>query len=102
MYDNPGIDAEVAKGSSAQAIATGKVTGVYVIPGYNTVVIVSHGNYYSVYGNLASPSVSVGQNINQGQVVGTVAAMEDNPSRGSIHFEIWKNREKLNPENWIR
>lgn len=102
VYDNPGIDAEVAKGASAQAVASGKVTGIYVIPGFNTVVIVSHGNYYSVYGNLASPSVSVGQSLTQGQVVGTVAAMEDNPSKGSIHFEIWKNRDKLNPESWIK
>ncbi len=53
MYDNPGIDAEVTAGSVAQAVYAGKVSGVYMIPGFSTVVIVSHGNYYTVYGNLS-------------------------------------------------
>lgn len=102
MYDNPGIDAEVPAGSSAQAVYGGKVSGVYVIPGYSTVVIVNHGSYYTVYGNIASPAVKVGDVVKQGQNVGRLAAAEDDPSHSSIHFEVWKNREKLNPLDWIR
>ena len=102
VYDNPGIDAEVAAGASAIAIYGGKVSGVYMIPGYNTVVIVNHGSYYTVYGNISSPSVKVGDQVKAGQGLGALAPDEDNHSRSSIHFEVWRNREKLNPLEWIR
>mgnify|MGYP005980465087 CR=1 FL=1 len=102
MYDNPGIDAEVAAGAVAQAVYGGKVSGVYMIPGFSTVVIVSHGNYYTVYGNLSGASVKVGDIVKQGQGLGRIAAGEDDPGKGSIHFEVWRNREKLDPLGWIR
>ncbi|MBO5444305.1 MAG: peptidoglycan DD-metalloendopeptidase family protein [Muribaculaceae bacterium] len=102
VYDNPGIDAEVAKGSTVKAVCAGKVSGVYKVSGYGSVVIVNHGEYYTVYGNLSSVSVSVGSRVNTGQTVGSAAADPDDPRRGSVHFEVWKGREKQNPESWIR
>lgn len=102
MYDNPGIDAETSAGASAQAVYGGKVSGVYVIPGFSTVVIVNHGNYYTVYGNIASPAVKVGDAVKQGQALGKLTPSEEDPSHSSIHFEVWKNRDKLNPLDWIR
>lgn len=101
-YDNPGIDAEVAKGANAQAVFEGTVSGVYMIPGFSTVVIVNHGDYYTVYGNIASAAVKVGDKVSQGQTVGKLAVDPDNPSGSEIHFEVWKGREKLNPASWIR
>ncbi len=102
VYDNPGIDAEVSPGAAAKAVFAGKVSGVYMIPGFSTVVIVNHGDYYTVYGNIASSAVKVGQAVRQGDTVGHVASDPDNPGVGTIHFEVWKNREKLNPAAWIR
>lgn len=102
VYDNPGIDAEVSAGASALAVYAGKVSGVYMLPGYNTVVIVNHGNYYTVYGNIASPSVRIGDEVRAGQGLGSLATDEDDRSRSSIHFEVWRSREKLNPLEWIR
>ncbi len=102
VYDNPGIDAEVSRGATAQAVYAGKVSGVYMIPGFSTVVIVNHGGYYTVYGNLASASVKVGDVVKQGSAVGRVADSEDSPGHGQIHFEVWKNRDKQDPLAWIR
>lgn len=102
MYDNPGIDAETAAGAKAKAVYGGNVSGVYMIPGFSTVVIVNHGSYYTVYGNIASASVKVGDNVKQGQPLGALAADEENPGHSQIHFEVWHNREKLNPEIWLR
>lgn len=101
-YDNPGIDAEVSAGATAQAVYAGKVSGVYVIPGFSTVVIVNHGNYYTVYGNIQSPAVKVGDVVKQGTGLGRLAPSEEDPSHSSIHFEVWHNREKQNPASWIR
>lgn len=102
MYDNPGIDAETSAGASAQAVYGGKVSGVYVIPGFSTVIIINHGNYYTVYGNISSPAVKVGDVVKQGQALGRLAPDEEDPTHSSIHFEVWKNRDKLNPLDWIR
>ncbi len=102
MYDNPGIDAQTSAGASALAVYKGKVSGVYVIPGYSTVVIVNHGNYYTVYGNLVSPAVKVGDMVGSGQALGKLAADEGDPSKCSVHFEVWRNRDKLNPLDWIK
>ena len=100
-YDNPGIDAECAKGAYAQAVYPGRVSGVYMLPGYGTVVIVNHGSYYTVYGNLAAASVKVGDQISQGQKIGNLASDPDDEGHTTIHFEVWRNREKLNPLDWI-
>ena len=102
MYDNPGIDAEVAAGASAQSVYAGKVSGVYVVPGYSTVVIVNHGSYYTVYGNIKNASVKVGDTVKQGQNLGNLAPGDEDPYHSSIHFEIWHNRDKMNPAEWIR
>lgn len=102
QYDNPGIDAEVSAGSHAQAVYEGKVSGVYSVPGYNTVVIINHGDYYTVYGNIASAAVKVGDGVKAGQNLGSLARDPDNDKRTTIHFEVWHNREKQNPAAWIR
>lgn len=102
VYDNPGIDAEVAKGASVNAVCAGKVSGVYKVSGYGSVVIVNHGEYYTVYGNLSSVTVSAGSGVAAGQAVGSAASDPDDPRRGSVHFEVWKGREKQNPELWLR
>ncbi len=102
VYDNPGIDAEVASGATAQAVYAGKVSGVYMIPGFATVIIVNHGEYYTVYGNIDTASIKVGDTVRQGDAVGRVASDPDNPGHSSIHFEVWKNRDKQNPAAWIR
>lgn len=92
----------VSSGASALAVYPGTVTGVYVLPGFSTVVIVSHGEYYTVYGNIGTPAVSKGQAVKQGQALGKLMADPDEGGRTTIHFEIYKNRDKLNPEAWIR
>lgn len=101
-FDNPGIDVEVSAGAKAQAVADGKVSGVYMLPGYNTVVIVSHGNYYTVYGNILSASVKTGDSVKTGHSLGSLAKDSDNEKRTLLHFEVWHGRDKLNPASWLR
>lgn len=102
VYDNPGINVEVGIGSSVKSIYSGKVSGVYMVPGYQTVIIINHGNYYTAYGNLKNPSVKVGDAVKAGQRLGSAAENQDDPGHGELHFEVYRNREKLNPLEWIR
>lgn len=100
QLDNTGIDAEVNSGAAVQAVYDGQVAAVYRAQGFGTVVLLRHGEYYTVYANLGSCSVSTGQKLKQGQTLGTVASGGD--LAPTIHFEVWKQRTRLNPSEWLR
>lgn len=102
VYDNPGIDAEVPIDTTVKSVYEGKVSGVYKLAGYGTVVIVNHGEYYTVYGNLSSANVAVGTPVRAGSKLGSAGHDPDDSRRGSVHFEVWKGREKQNPSSWLR
>jgi septal ring factor EnvC (AmiA/AmiB activator) len=96
---NNGIDIQTNAGSSARCIHKGTVTAIINIPGMGKAVLVNHGEYYTVYSKLKDISVSQGQEIGLKQVIGTIAEDEDGATE--IHFEIWYNQEKQNPESWL-
>jgi murein DD-endopeptidase MepM/ murein hydrolase activator NlpD len=102
VYDNTGIDVEVSTGATAKAVYDGVVSGVYQADGFSHVVLIRHDNYYTVYANLGSVSVSAGQTVKQGQSLGTVAKDSEDKNRSIFHFEIWKERTRMNPSDWIR
>lgn len=102
MYDNLGIDAEVSAGAAVQSVYGGTVSAVFIMPDYQTVVMVNHGNYVTVYGHIGTASVKNGDVVKQGQQLGTLVADPDDPGSSVLHFEVWKNREKQDPMQWIR
>lgn len=95
-----GIDIAVPKGTGARAVFDGTVSSIFMVDGYNSSVIIRHGNYLTVYANLQSVSVRTGQKVKTGQKIGTVAAGDD--GRGLLHFQLWHERTKQNPMLWIR
>ncbi|MEG2218280.1 MAG: peptidoglycan DD-metalloendopeptidase family protein [Muribaculaceae bacterium] len=100
--DNGGIDIETSSGASACAIFNGKVSAVFRQDGFNTVVMVRHGNYLSIYVNLSEIYVRTGQDIKAGQSIGKIFSDPDDDNRTILHFEIRKEKVKLNPELWVR
>ncbi|HBB90930.1 MAG: hypothetical protein A2X22_06320 [Bacteroidetes bacterium GWF2_49_14] len=97
--DNKGIDITTEENASVLAIFEGKVTSIVVIATNLKAILVQHGEYFSVYSNLESVSVKVGDNVKIKQMIGTVGGNSSGSSE--IHFEIWKERTNLNPENWL-
>lgn len=102
IYDNTGIDVEVSPGAQVKSVYEGTVSGVYQADGFSNVVLVKHGSYYTVYANLSSVNVRSGQKVRQGEVLGNVAQDSANNNRSIFHFEVWKERSRLNPSDWIR
>lgn len=100
--DNPGIDLESSKGATARAVFDGTVSAVFVQEGLGHVVLVRHGNYLTVYANVESLKVKKGDKVKTGDVIGTAGASDVNPSRSLLHFEIRKEREKLDPRQWLK
>ena len=100
IMDNPGLDIACSEGSSAFCAASGKVSLVHWLPGYNSMVIVDHGNSYrSVYANLSNSLVKKGQIISTGFVIGKTTQSVDGEF---LHFELWKGKNRLNPLSYCR
>ena len=93
--DNKGVNLKGQAGAIVRCIFTGEVTTVFNYSG-STCVIIRHGSYFSVYGNLGSVSVKRGQKIGTGQAIGTVA------SDNILQFQLRKGRTPLNPMQWLR
>lgn len=97
---NNGINIITNPDSKARAIFDGEVTRVMVVPNFNNVVIIRHGEYLSVYSNLDKVFVSKKSKIKTGQEIGTVF-VQGEKQKAELHFEIWKGKNQLNPVQWI-
>lgn len=96
--DNNGIDISTSKQALVRAVFGGKVTSVMVIPGAGKVVMISHGEYRSVYANLQEVFVQKGDQISTKENIGKLLTKSNGISEA--HFEIWKiSSEGMNTEN---
>lgn len=98
-FENNGIDIRTDENSSVRCLFEGKVVGILNNPTFKNAVIISHGEYFTVYSKLASVNVSKGQKISTKQVIGAAYTDEDNITE--VHLEVWKGAAKLNPADWI-
>ncbi len=97
---NYGIDIRAAGDMSVKCVAEGVVSAVEWLPGYGTVLIISHkGNYRTVYGHLSEVFVKEGDKIKTGGVIATVGESLEGKI---LHFEVWNSRQNVNPEIWLR
>lgn len=98
--DNKGIDIQGKPGAQARAIFDGKVAAVFQLNGLFNVLI-RHGNYISVYCNLSSASVKSGDTVKTKQSIGQVFSDGSDNGRTVLHFQLRREKEKLNPEPWL-
>jgi len=99
---NNGIDLQTTPGAEARAIFKGVVSRVFVVAGYNNNVIIRHGNYLTVYSNISQVYVKAGDNVDTRQPIGKIYIDTEKGNETILHFQIWKERTKLNPTAWIR
>ncbi|MDO4755260.1 MAG: peptidoglycan DD-metalloendopeptidase family protein [Parabacteroides sp.] len=99
--NNNGIDIQTTPGTDARAVFKGEVTRVFVVPGYNNSVIIRHGNYLTVYSNLSKVYVKAGDKVDTRQVIGRIFTDTEDGNATILHFQLWKERTKLNPKPWL-
>ncbi|MDZ7261398.1 MAG: peptidoglycan DD-metalloendopeptidase family protein [candidate division KSB1 bacterium] len=101
ITENLGIDIKAPYGQEVRCVAKGRVTAITWQRGRGNIVIVNHqGGYYTVYTHLAEIRVGLNQEVEMGQVLGTVG--ESGSLEGPmLHFEIWKTNQVLDPEDWL-
>lgn len=98
--NSSGVEIASADNASVRSIFEGQVMAIQLIKGANKVVFIQHGDYISVYSNLATVSVKKGDKLSTKQTIGTVAK---SPTEGKtvLKFYIYQNKTKINPADWI-
>jgi septal ring factor EnvC (AmiA/AmiB activator) len=97
---NSGIDIQTTSGAEARAVFNGVVTAVFTVEtGYNHCIIIRHGRYLTVYGNLHTVYVKQGDKVSTRQKLGKIST--DTHNATILHFEIRREKEKLNPRLWL-
>lgn len=98
--NNKGVDMVTTQGARARAIFDGTVVRVLEMPMYRNVVIVSHGEYFSVYSKLDRVLVRQGERVRTRQDIGVVYT-NNAESKTELHFEIWRGSTFLDPMHWL-
>ena len=102
VTENTGIDIHGSEGTEVKSIYDGIVTTVTYIRGYGNTVILDHGDgFYSVYTHVMDVEVEENSYVNAGDIIAHVG--DSGSLEGTkLHFEIWGNKDKLNPELWLK
>ena len=99
--NNKGVYIQTPSGTNARAVFEGEVTQRFSIPGSNNAVIIKHGEYRTVYANLTSIYVNIGDKVSAKQSIGKIYTDGDNDNKTELYFQIYKGRTLLYPEGWI-
>lgn len=100
-----GMDFYAPEGSDVFAVYDGKVLSIESTFLQGTTITVDHGNgLYSIYNSLADgDSVSVGQEVKQGDVIGQVSVTnrQEYKSGAHLHFEVQENGTLIDPIKYL-
>lgn len=94
-----GIDIEVPPGTAVRSIADGTVSSISFIPVFGSLIIINHDDgFRTVYAHVTDIAVSMNQRVKAGAVIARSGEGVIGPQ---VHFELWRDRAKQNPLNWL-
>jgi len=97
---NSGVEITTENGASARAVFGGEVTKVIKLSPLNIAVFIQHGDYFTVYQNLISVNVSVGDKVSTKQSLGKIRTNGDT-GKTILKFLILQNTTYNNPASWL-
>lgn len=100
VVTNNGIDIAVSENSQARAVFDGMVVSVNKLTASNTVIIIRHGDYFTVYSNIEEAVVKRGDNVKTKQNLGKIHTNKIE-GKTELHFELLKEKDRQNPESWL-
>lgn len=100
MVENNGIDIKTEAGADARALFGGTVVSVFYMPTTQNCIIVKHGEFFTVYSNIETVTVKAGQTLTTKQSLGKLHT-DKNEDLTKVHVEIWKGKDKLDPQVWL-
>lgn len=97
--NNPGVKIATSRGATARSVFGGTVQSVMAHSSGLYAVLIIHGDYFTVYNNLESVSVTRGQSVGARENLGRIYTDSDNNT--ILDFQIYKGSTKLNPASWV-
>ena len=97
---NDGINIQTAQSEKVRSIFAGEVRAVAFIPTLGNSVIISHGEYFTVYSGLKDVRLKRGQKVATNQEIGLVLVNSEGISE--LRFQIRKNTTALDPQSWLK
>ena len=95
-HDNIGVTIDAKPSAAVKAVFAGQVESIIYI-GDEPAVMVRHGKYFTTYSNLSTVSVTKGEKIAMGQIIGQV------DSKGQLEFIVSDDKANYyDPEKWLR
>lgn len=98
---NPGVLISANSGSEVRSVFSGTVIGIDTMPEFGTYVVLSHGSYQTLYGNLSMVYVSPGQELSAGETIAR-AGTESAPKGAGVFFGVFESGREQNPARWLR
>lgn len=99
IVDNPHIEISTDDGAIVRSVFEGEVSSVVPIPGANIMVLIRHGNYFTVYSNLINVKVKAGDIISLKEPIGQ--AFTDEEGKTMVQFGLWKDADIQDPQPWL-
>jgi septal ring factor EnvC (AmiA/AmiB activator) len=100
VLQNEGVNIQTKENERVKTIFEGEVRAVAVMPTLGNSIIISHGDYYTVYSGLKQVYVKKGQKVQTNEEIGEVLTNADGVSE--LRFRIYKNKTALDPQTWLR
>lgn len=93
---------EIATNANAQArtVFNGKILQIQQLKNANKAVMIQHGDYITIYYNLATISVKKGDRVSTKDPIGKVFT-HPVTKETVIKFMVYKNDTEMNPADWI-
>ncbi|TBX71268.1 peptidase M23 [Flavobacterium silvisoli] len=97
---NSGVEITTENGASARAVFGGEVTKVIKLSPLNIAVFIQHGDFFTVYQNLSSVNVSIGDKVSTKEILGKIRTNGDT-GKTVLKFLILQNTTYNNPASWL-
>jgi murein hydrolase activator len=95
-HNNAGVTIDVTAGTAVKAVFEGEVRGIIYV-GDVQAVMLRHGKYFTTYSNLSTVSVTKGEHVKSGQIIGRVGEI------AQLEFVLSDDRNRnLDPERWLK
>lgn len=99
MIHNSGIEISTENGTNARAVFAGEVAQVQQITPLKKAVLIKHGDFFTIYQNLSSVNVQVGDKVSAKQNLGKIRTDADGQT--VLKFLVSQNSVYFNPTTWL-
>jgi murein hydrolase activator len=99
MVHNSGIEISTESGATARAVFSGEVAQVQQITPLKKAVLIKHGDFFTIYQNLSTVNVQVGDKVSAKETLGKIRT--DGDGLTILKFLVSQNSVYFNPTTWL-